>query len=175
MCALALLNASLTFRNVWPTPGVEWTGDLSIELAVFVLGLALATRRFGAPPRWADHLAGGVWLLLAIGRYADVTAPAVYGREINLYWDVRHMGAVAAMLAAAVPPWIVAAVLVAVLVVSHVAHRFLRWAIGCVAEAMSHPRERRVLGAVAAAVSLLLRRAARHQRGARLSRSSPRR
>ncbi len=59
MCALALLNASLTFRNVWPTPGVEWSGDLSIELAVFVLGLALASRRFGAPPRWLITLAGG--------------------------------------------------------------------------------------------------------------------
>ncbi|HEY6362524.1 MAG TPA: sulfatase-like hydrolase/transferase [Vicinamibacterales bacterium] len=154
-CALALLNVSLTFRNVWPTPGVEWTGDLSIELAVFVLGLSLAMPRFGAPPRWLITWLAGVWLLLAIGRYADVTAPAVYGREINLYWDVRHMGAVAAMLATAVSPWIVAAVVVAVLLVSHVAHRFLRWAIGCVAEAMSHPCERRVVGAIAAAVSLL--------------------
>ncbi len=96
LCALALLNASLTFRNVWPTPGIEWTGDLSIELAVFVLGLVLASRRFGAPPRSLITWLAGLWLLLTIGRYADVTAPAVYGREINLYWDVRHMGAVAA-------------------------------------------------------------------------------
>ena len=155
LCALALLNASLTFRNVWPTPGIEWTGDLSIELAVFVLGLALASRRFGAPPRWLLTWLAGAWLLLAIGHYADVTAPAVYGREINLYWDVRHMGAVAAMLAEAVSPWIVGAILVGVLLISHVAHRFLRWALGCVADAMNHPRERRTLAATAAAITLL--------------------
>ena len=155
MCALALLNASLTFRNVWPTPGIEWTGDLSIELAVFVLGLALASRRFGAPPRWLLTWFAAVWLLLAIGHYADVTAPAVYGREINLYWDVRHMGAVAAMLAAAVSPWIVVAIITGVLLISHVAHRFLRWALGCVADAMNHPRERRTLAATAAAITLL--------------------
>jgi hypothetical protein len=153
--ALALLNASLTFRNVWPTPAIEWTGDLSIELAVFVLGLALASRRFGAPPRWLITWLAAVWLLLTIGRYADVTAPAVYGREINLYWDVRHMGAVVAMLATAVSPWIVAATLAGVLLISHLAHRFLRWALGCVAEAMNHPRERRALSAVATAITLL--------------------
>ena len=155
MCALALLNASLTFRNVWPTPGIEWSGDLSIELAVFVLGLALASRRFGAPPRWLITWLAGVWLLLTIGRYADVTAPAVYGREINLYWDLRHMGAVVAMLATAVSPWIVVAAAVAVLLISYVAHRFLRWALGCVADAMNHPRERRAMAAVAAAITLL--------------------
>jgi Sulfatase len=42
-----------------------------------------------------------------------------------------------------------------ILLVSHVAHRFLRWALGCVAEAMTHPRERRALAALAGAVSLL--------------------
>jgi hypothetical protein len=152
---LALLNASLTFRNVWPTPGIEWSGDLSIELAVFVLGLALASRRVGAPPRWLITWLAGAWLLLTIGRYADVTAPAMYGREINLYWDVRHMGAVVAMLAMAVSPWIVVAAAVAVLVISHVAHRFLRWALGCVADAMNDPRERRALAAAAAAITLL--------------------
>ena len=155
MWALALLNASLTFRNVWPTPSIEWTGDLSIELAVFVLGLAVASRRFGAPPRWLITWLAAVWLLLTIGRYADVTAPAVYGREINLYWDVRHMGAVVAMLATAVSPWIVVATVAVILLVSHIAHRFLRWALGCVADAMTHPRERRALAAIAAAITLL--------------------
>ena len=153
--ALALLNASLTFRNVWPTPGIEWTGDLSIELAVFVLGLALASRRVGAPPRWLITWLAGVWLLLTIGRYADVTAPAIYGREINLYWDVRHMGAVAAMLATAVSPWIVVATIAGILLVSYVAHCFLRWALGCVADAMNHPRDRRVLATIASAITLL--------------------
>ena len=154
-CALALLNASLTFRNVWPTPAVEWTGAVSIELAVCVLGLALATRFFGTPRRWLLQLLAAVWLLLVIGRYADVTAPAIYGREVNLYWDVRHLGAVVAMLTSALSPWVVLGVLAAIVVVSTVAHRFLRWALGAVVEAMHHPRERRALTMLAAGACLL--------------------
>jgi hypothetical protein len=154
-CALALLNASLTFRNVWPTPGVEWTSDLSVELAVFVLGLALARRAFGAPPRGLVAWIAGLWLLLVIGRYADVTAPAIYGREINLYWDVRHLGAVVAMMADAVSPWAAAGALAGVLLVSFVAHRILRGAVGCVADAMNHRTQRRALSALATAILML--------------------
>ena len=32
LAALVLLDASLTFENVWPTPAVRWHGALSIEL-----------------------------------------------------------------------------------------------------------------------------------------------
>ncbi len=39
-----------------------------------------------------------VLVLFAIGRYGEVTAPALYGREINLYWDAQHVGALAGML-----------------------------------------------------------------------------
>jgi hypothetical protein len=153
--ALALLNASLTFQNVWPTPAVEWTGDLSVELAVCVLVLALAVGRSGGAPRRLIAWLAGLWLLLVVGRYAAVTAPAVYGREINLYWDVRHLGAVVSMMASALSPWAVAAVIGAVVLVSFVAHRLLFWALGCLAEAMRHPRARRTLAVAAAAACLL--------------------
>ena len=42
-----------------------------------------------------------VWLILAIGRYVDVTAPALWGRSINFYWDFQFVPDVAAMLARA--------------------------------------------------------------------------
>ena len=42
--ALVLLNASLTFGNVWPTPKIRWENALSVELAVCVLLLALLHR-----------------------------------------------------------------------------------------------------------------------------------
>ena len=48
--ALVLLNGSLTFENVWPTPKIRWTNDLSIELIACVLLLAMAHR-------WARSLA----------------------------------------------------------------------------------------------------------------------
>src|SRR5829696_4924840 len=124
--ALTVLNASVTFHNVWPTPAVEWRRDLSIELAVCVLGLALATRLFGGAPRWLLQWLAAAWVLLVVGRYADVTAPAIYGREVNLYWDMRHLGAVVSMMATALSPWVVIGVVATVVVISLVAHRFLR-------------------------------------------------
>jgi hypothetical protein len=33
----------------------------------------------------------GLVVLVAIGRYADVTVPAWLGRKLNLYWDARHL------------------------------------------------------------------------------------
>jgi phosphatidylglycerophosphate synthase len=113
--ALAFLNISLSFQNVWPTPAISWRGELSIELAVVLLGLAAYSRRRGAMPprRWL----AGIWVILAISHYADVTAPALYGRDVNLYWDLRHVSNVAEMLVAAASTWAVGAAAVAALVV----------------------------------------------------------
>jgi hypothetical protein len=30
------------------------------------------------------------YLLLVVGRYADVVVPALFGRELSLYWDGPH-------------------------------------------------------------------------------------
>jgi hypothetical protein len=155
VCALALLNASLTFSNVWPTPAVEWTGALSIELAAGVLGLVVTRRLFGSPSRGLLHALAVVWLLLVIGRYADVTAPAIYGREVNLYWDVRHLGAVVAMMGSALSPWMAAGVTAVVLLIMYGAHRLLRWALGAIVETMQQPAERRALTALAVAAVAL--------------------
>ncbi|MFP5380088.1 MAG: sulfatase-like hydrolase/transferase, partial [Vicinamibacteria bacterium] len=100
--ALVLLNGSLTFTNVWPTPKIRWGWALSVELAVVVLALVLAGR-------WRNALAGRVlpvlWIVLVIGRYLAVTGPGLYGRDFNIYWDSQHIGNVTAMLARAVPAW----------------------------------------------------------------------
>src|ERR1700722_6335260 len=104
--ALLLLDASITFSNIWPTPAVRWGGQLSVELSVCLLAMAVASRRFGPPSRAAVRGLAALWLRLVIGRYADVAAPALYGREINLYWDARHVSAVSAMLARAASSWL---------------------------------------------------------------------
>ncbi len=153
--ALVLLNGSLTFRNVWPTPAIHWSNDLSVELAVCVLLLGLAARRANAVPAWLLSGLAAIWVLLTVGRYADVTAPAIYGREVNIYWDSRHAGAVVAMMAAAVPAWVLVALVVGILIISFVAHRAVRWALGCIAAALRHPQERAALTVVAAAVCLV--------------------
>ena len=108
--AAVLLDAAVTFRNVWPTPAVWWSSAVSIELAACVL-VAAIFRRYLA--RYASALCaalGATWTLLAIGRYAEVTSPALWGRDINLYWDLRFLPDVAAMMTAVAPPWLVAAV-----------------------------------------------------------------
>ena len=109
VAALVLLDASLTFENIWPTPAIHWSGDLSIELAACILALVVAHRLSGPPSRAVLAWLGAVWLLLASSRYAEVTTPALYGRDVNLYWDLRYVPAVAAMLARAAPLWLLLA------------------------------------------------------------------
>src|SRR5262245_30216022 len=47
--ALLLLNASVTFHNIWPTPAIGWRGELSLELAALIL-LAILIRAAGWLP-----------------------------------------------------------------------------------------------------------------------------
>lgn len=150
--SLLLLNASLTFENVWPTPKIRWASALAIELAVCVLLLAVAYRWAG---RLARRVLPAIWVVLVAGRYIAVTGPGLYGREFNLYWDSAHLGNVAAMLARAAPWWLIALVIgVAVLAVV-ITYALARLAIGQMATVMEHRRSRLVLGALAASLILL--------------------
>ena len=107
--ALLFLNFALTFENVWPTPAVRWAGEVSVELAVLTLLLALShVWRETTSPRLLNACAVAI-VVLTLGRYGDVTAPALYGRPINLYWDLPNMGSVVAMVARAAPLWILTA------------------------------------------------------------------
>ena len=104
--ALLLVNASLTFANVWPTLGVRFNRDLSAEAAAGVL-LLVALHAWGRrPPRAAVVWLALGWLALAGGRYVEVTVAALYGREVNLYWDLQHVPKVGAMFAFVADPWL---------------------------------------------------------------------
>jgi hypothetical protein len=151
--ALLILNASVTFDSLWPTPAIRWTGALSIELAILVLAWAAWRTRRAAPPspRVLRLLAAG-WLLLVLGRYGDVTAQALYGRDINLYWDLRFMPDVASMLARAAPLWLVGIACAGAIVLLTLLYLLVRWALGRVAAAMERRGERRII-AMAAAVA----------------------
>jgi len=153
--ALLLLDASLTFQNVWPTPAVKWSGELSIELAAFAIALAAASRRFAPPSRAALRWLCAGWFVLLVGRYAEVTAPALYGRDINLYWDLRYVPDVAALLARAAPPWLVILAAAATALILILVYRVLGWALGRLGGAVADPRERRVVAGLAAAAALL--------------------
>ncbi len=105
LVALVLLNGSVTFHNVWPTLGVHWPGELSVELAALLLLLALSNAWLGPTAPRALALLATLVVLFALGRYAEVTAPALYGREVNLYWDAPRLVSVIGMLARVASTW----------------------------------------------------------------------
>ncbi len=143
--AVFLLNVSLTFENRWPTPAITWRGEVSIELAIVVLALALLRKWLGRLPRAVVNTVGAIWLVLVVGRYADVTAPALYGRDINLYWDVRYMSDVTAMLTTAASFGIIALVVAGAALALAILFLLVRWAVARVALANNLSDERRVL------------------------------
>ncbi|HKB12740.1 MAG TPA: hypothetical protein VKD69_18885 [Vicinamibacterales bacterium] len=155
IAALALLNASLSFHNIWPTPAIAWSGELSIELAIALLLLILLRQLRGLVPRAVVRIASVLWIALTIGHYADVTTPALYGRDINLYWDLRYMPDVAAMVAAAAPFWMMAAIVATIVAALCLFYILFRWAFARVVAAIDEPRARAAIAAGAGAAILV--------------------
>jgi hypothetical protein len=151
VAALILLNASLSFESAWPTPGVVWRGALSIELAALLLALVLIGPRL-VHSRRVLRWVTGVWLALVAGHYATVSATSLYGRDVNLFWDLRFVPDVVALLARPERVWVVALAVIAAVLLALLGYTVLLWALGRVWQAMGHPSERRAVGAVVGAV-----------------------
>lgn len=152
--AIVVLNAALTFYDIWPTPAVRWQGEVSVELAAALALLVLWGRRGGVPRAMVQVLAA-LWVAMAIGRYVHVMVLSLFGRPINIYWDAPHLSAVAAMMTDAKPALLLGGVVVAVAVVLAGLYRLTRWGFAHVASAASSPAERRVLAVLATAVAVL--------------------
>ena len=88
--------------------------------------------------------------VLTIGRYADVTAPALYGRPVNLYWDARHLPNVGAMLAEVASLKMLVAFLAGLAAFVAVIGGALYWALARVERSLRDARSRRALGSLAA-------------------------
>ena len=67
--ALLLLNAALTFHNVWPTPWISPTMEMSVELGVVLLGIVAYAAWRGAVPRGVRVALAVLLFLLVLGRY----------------------------------------------------------------------------------------------------------
>jgi hypothetical protein len=153
--AIAALDLSVTFENVWPTPGITWRGGVSIELAICVLAVGIAMRASASARRFLVPALTALWALLAAGRYAEVTAPALYGRDINLYWDLRFIPDVVAMITRVAPGWLIAgAILVALLAIALLC-RGLAIAWRRTITAIDAPAERRLVLAFSIAVVIM--------------------
>jgi len=150
--ALALLNFGLTFDSLWPTLWIRPRPELSIELAAVVLALALAAARFGPPPRRLLAGLAMAFTVLALGRYLEVTARELYGRPINLHYDVPHVPRVIAMFAEAAPLWLTLAAFTGVAVGLVALYALAHWAWARVGAALAAPAARRAIALAAAGV-----------------------
>lgn len=158
LAALLLLNGMLSFSTWWPTPGIVPDHRLAPEfLWSWLILLGLVRWRGGVSPRLIAVLAVG-YLTLVLGRYIDVTAPALFGREINLFWDAPQIPRFLWVTAGKLPFWVTPMALTLLALFFWTLHRVLRWAIGQAADsAAPHVlRSRTLLGLTAAATLLVV-------------------
>jgi Sulfatase len=153
--ALLLLNASVTFHNVWPTLGIHWPGELSVEFAVLLAALCLSNAWLGETRPRVLAFWAAVVVVYALSRYAYVTVQALYGRDINLYWDGPQFAAVTGMFVRVASPWAVAGVCLGAAIVLAALYILARWSLGQIDAAVRMYRPVRLgLGSAALALGL---------------------
>jgi len=157
VAALMLLNQALAFSNWWPTPGIVPDHRLAPEfvwLWVILLGMA-RWRGTISPPALTTFAA--IYCLLVLGRYVDVTAPALFGRAINLYWDVPQIPRFLWVAAHDLPVWISATALGLTALLLWGLYRLLRWGIALTArEAVPYALQARWVWLMTAAAVVLV-------------------
>ena len=154
LLALYVLNFALTFHNVWPTLAITSWHELSVEIAVLILMLALYAR---FKVRISPHLITGlamVLTLLTLARYLEVTAPALFGRSINLYWDAQFLPSVAGMLSEVATPWQIVLIYAGALLTLVLIFFVLRFSLARVARGLAKPIEWRAITLAATVLTL---------------------
>ncbi|MGE0099491.1 MAG: hypothetical protein AB7S86_14200 [Hydrogenophaga sp.] len=152
--AFALLNTLLTFENRWPGFGVRYMPRLSFELCLLVVALMAWVAWRGPLSRRATHALAGAFTALVAVRYADVTAPAVMGRPVNVYWDGRHAAELLGAASQALPAWQVGAGLAALLLGLLALGWLVRSALAALSHSLAWPPPRRWLLATVGALTL---------------------
>lgn len=129
LAAMLLLNGLLSFSTWWPTPGIVPDHRLAPEFVWLWIALLAIVRLRGALSVRAAGVLAVAYLALVLGRYLDVTAPALFGRPINLYWDAPQVPRFLWVSAQELPWALSLAAAVAVLTAFWALYRLLRWAI----------------------------------------------
>ncbi|MBK8338165.1 MAG: hypothetical protein IPL03_17075 [Sterolibacteriaceae bacterium] len=114
LSALLFLNGMLSFTTWWPTPGILPDERLAPEFVWLWLVLLGTLRLSGDLSRRAVNVLALGYLLLVLGRYLDVTAPGLFGREVNLYWDGAQIPRFLWVTAQDMPWWVSAGALAGV-------------------------------------------------------------
>jgi hypothetical protein len=152
--ALALLNTLLTFENRWPGFGVLYMPRLSFELCLMVVALLVWVGWRGDISRRSAGALAVAFLVLVFVRYANVTAPAVLGRPVNLYWDGRHTLELLSAAGHVLPVWQVVTALLALMVGLPALWWLVRASIVSLSACVSWPRARPGLLAATGALSV---------------------
>jgi hypothetical protein len=129
LAALFVLNAFLSMTNLWPTPFVQLDKRIAPEFVLlWVVILLVVWLRGQLSPRAAVALTLG-YMVLVTGRYFDTTAPALFGRDINLYWDALQIPRVLWVTLKSYPFWVALLVLLALVALIWLVYQALRMAI----------------------------------------------
>lgn len=103
--AALFLNFLLSLNNWWPTAAVWPDARLAPELVYTWALLLLCVALAGSLRRWVLFVFSLAYTLLALGRYFDVTVPALFGRPVNLYWDGQQIPRFLWVSAQGLPWW----------------------------------------------------------------------
>ena len=156
VAALLLLNGLLSFSTWWPTPGIVPDARLAPEFLWLWLAL-LVLAAAGRSPGLAVSALAAAYLLLVLGRYAEVTVPSLFGREINLYWDGAQIPRFLWVTAQEYAWWQSGGVLLAAGLLLAALFSLLRWGIGvALREAAPRALRSRAALALTAAAALLV-------------------
>jgi hypothetical protein len=129
VAALFVLNAFLSMTNWWPTPFVQLDKRIAPEFVLlWVIILLVVWLRGHLSRRTAVGLTLG-YMLLVTGRYFDTTAPALFGRNINLYWDALQIPRVLWVSLKSYPAWISVLIAIALVVFVWLVYRILNTSI----------------------------------------------
>ncbi|TNF62165.1 MAG: hypothetical protein EP306_04255 [Burkholderiales bacterium] len=129
LAALALLNTALSLRNWWPTPAVLPDHRLSPEFVGLWLVVLGAVAWWGRLSGRAVTALSVLFMVLLLGRYANVTVPTLFGRPVNLYWDGQQIPRFLWVSARDHPWWVSAIAIVGTVLVLTGLFLLVRWAL----------------------------------------------
>jgi hypothetical protein len=137
--------------NWWPTPFVYIDSRVAPEFVyLWCLLLAVTLCKRTLSPSMLTIVCGG-YALLVLGRYFDTTAPALFGRPINLYWDGLQIPRLLMTLSGKYPGWLAIALALGLLAALLALFFTIQWCIRiCVTIALPHAANSRVALAITA-------------------------